>query len=321
MSKSKFNASATVVGKVQKKEIKEDIGNGLGKIILKSNENRVFYNVWNRKNNTNIVDNFMKDVVEDEQYFLMGELTENEYEGNINRNIRAFINKDGEVVNFSDSENSDEKAVASISGDVRNKQLKYTDNIPGVQKKDEHIPLLKFKVLIFNTYNSDNKDEPLSRNEVLMEELKRNKEYAEENPDKVNYDIDELKDLFDSLNADDSYTTILDVYDLMKEMPIKIYNVDELNLTAIGDLADKMAEEVEEGMNITCACYIKNQFKSRDYDEFGTPIEDDSQSSSETINRIEVAKFDGGYTDKKNIYGINEDMLGQEDTTGKSKEW
>jgi hypothetical protein len=258
----------------------------------------------------------MDTVEEEQQYFVMGKLTENEYDGNINRNIEAFVNKSGEVVNFNESEDSKQKAVSSISGDIKKRNLRFKEDIPGVEKKGEPIPLLELKILIFNTYNRDNKDEPLSRDEVLKNELLRNKEYAEEN--EVEYDVKKLKKLYISLKEDDSYTNVLNVYDKMKEMPIRIYNVDELNLTSYGELADKISEEVKEGMNITCACYIKNQFKTMDYDEFGTPNEN-SDDNTETINRIEIAKFDGGYTDDKNIYGINEKMLGEEDTTDKLK--
>lgn len=277
MSESVFRNVATLVGQVVDKEYRDDIGSGLGKMNIDAGGNRVYVNIWNTKDN-NVAEPFLNKYQEGDYIQVQGELEEQFYNNEYRRNIRAWVsNRDGVMRVQKASEDNKGKAVASLAGDVMDIDLRFRDDVVGMDLT-EPIPVTDVRIAFFNTYNSDDRNTPLTRAEVLINEIKRYGDYAKLNEIPANFD--NLTKWISTLEEDDSVKTVLDILSKFLNTSARMYNIKTYNCVAYKDVAEKLAEELLVGDNVTVGLFINNRLVE---DEFGT--------IGDIVNELEIGKL------------------------------
>ncbi|MFW6016219.1 MAG: hypothetical protein ACOCRK_07245 [bacterium] len=263
-----FGNFATVVGRVNSKQMK-DFGSGLGKLSLNVNDGKAFVDLWNPKD-TNVVESFFHEINEGEKIQLRGEIQESYYNENYNRRLRPFIPKTG--VEYSvKSDDVEEKFNAALSGDVVKMEMKYDE---------DGAPSMELIFVILNLYNPNTKENDLTRQEVLIRELENYKDYVSNRDDMPGRE-EIVEKLINKTKSDDSreniYKVLMKFYDRFNP---RMWNINILHLTAFDDIAQEIADKVDEYDNCQFGVSVYNM---RDEDEFGF--------INGIINKVEIKKI------------------------------
>lgn len=285
MGESKFRNVATITGKVKRREFKNNIGNGLLEVFVDADGNSIKMQKWNTKNNANAAEEFSSQFEDGGKYRFQGNLSERENEGNVYREVKCW-NSVNEV-----GEDDEERAVLALAGDVLDINMAYpnTADVKGFDYKEDVTPKVDIKILYFNTYNSDGED--YTREQVLINEIQRYGDYCKEN--NIDANFDDLKSWMNILEDIGGMSNVLDVYDKFSKTSANIFNITELTVVALGDIAEQIAGEVEKGDNLELGVFIENKFGSSvEYDFFGNPVDsDDNQKGGENYSRLKIGKY------------------------------
>ena len=283
---SKFNNAVTVIGKPTNKEIK-DFGSGLGEVYVRAGQDSVKFQKWNDDYNPTAGEDLVNGLEVGKKYQIQGNMSEREFDGSIFREVKPW-NNIKEV-----GEDVDEKAVIGLSGDVYKLNMSYPQEVLGFEYEGEAVPKFDFKLLLFNNYNKDTKENDLTRQQVLINTIEYYGDKCKK--DGIDANFDQLTKWLETLE-DGGVAEVYDIYEKLKKTSCKLYKMSEITLTALGDIGQEMADNVVVGDNITLGAFIENRMNfvpiKRDF--FGNPLEgqkEQDNSQKEAINRIRVDNY------------------------------
>lgn len=306
MTDAKYNNYSQVIGTISSLALK-DIGdnkNGLGKMTVRSNGNLINVDFWNpNKATTNHVDRLFSRLKEGQVVRVGGEMTENEYEDNIYRNLRAYISaKKGVNANsfqvYREDEEFDEKSVLMFEGDVLRMDMSYDD---------DGKPTLTAKVATFNRYNRETKEEDLSIARVVANTLKNLSDYVKDNEGKMPHvDTAKLDALFEEIKDNPTKANAITVLNkfMALDYDANMFNINVLTLTAHGEMAEECINEFDAGDNISVGVGVYNKAKQ---DEFGFS---DGSISELRIQKIKSVneKVDGVVAHEDSLGSVEDEV-------------
>ena len=166
MGDSQFRNQGTVVGRLDGTNFKSEVGrNGIGNLTLNADGDKIQIALWGREDGS--TKDFLDTLEKGTKYEARGNIDMRTDDENTYVSVQPY-NTDGVA-----RTEKEEDAVALLSGDVFDWDLKYNDNGE---------PEGEIQLLVFNTYNRDG-DDDLTRAEVLIKELEGQIEYINENND------------------------------------------------------------------------------------------------------------------------------------------
>ena len=295
-----YRNEAQVVGLINNAEFDADRGrSGAGRVGIRADESMVYVQMWERTddddNSLRIVENFIKGLTEGRYIDAAGELNEWESEGEYRRQIvnRMVSKKKEKVYNMDvlDTEDTNELAIVTLAGDVLESDCNLTSEVQG-KKVNEETPRLDLTLVTFNFYNPKTDEEDLTPREVLINEINRSINYLEENNKSTSL-FEKMKGKLENDKSDQAF------YDVLKQFVKngQSYNINTFHLTAYGDLAENIDDEVNTGDNITVGCDILN-----------TQVRNKYNIAKGTLNEIEIGYY-AGINEKSGVSegGINDD--------------
>ena len=245
MSDAKFKNMAVAVGEVENTNFSSETGkNGMGKVTLNCDGDKVSVTVWGREDGS--TQRFIENLEEGSLQQVQGNVQQRRYDGKWYIDIQAWGTN-----GFTEKTDTKQKAVASIKGDVLNNEIEFTP---------EGDPQGELQLLIF-----DSRGEDKTRAEILQEEIKRSVEWLEENTSKS---TDRYKELYESLEDDDSVDNVLSTFEeLQKNTDMRFFQIGHLLIKYEDKVGEYLVEEsVEEGYNIGLGISIINRMET---DHFG----------------------------------------------------
>lgn len=311
MTEAKYNNYSQVIGQITSLALK-DIGDnkeGLGKMTVRANGNLINVDFWNpKKATTNHVSRLFSRLKEGQTVRVGGEMTENEYEDNIYRNLRAYISaQDGIKPNnfqvYREDEEVEEKAVLMFEGDILKMDMSY-DN--------DGKPTLTSKVATFNRYNPETKKEDLSVARVIANTIKNLSDYVKDNEGKMPHvDTGQLDALFERIKNDPSKANALTVLNefLALGYDTNLFNINLLTLNAHGEMAEKCVNEFDAGDNVSLGIGVYNKAKT---DEYGF--------TDGSVSELRIQKI-RSVNEKADGVVANEDSLGDVDEEVADLDW
>lgn len=311
MTEAKYNNYSQVIGQITSLALK-DIGDnkeGLGKMTVRANGNLINVDFWNpRKATTNHVSRLFSRLKEGQTVRVGGEMTENEYEDNIYRNLRAYISaQDGIKPNnfqvYREDEEVEEKAVLMFEGDILKMDMSY-DN--------DGKPTLTSKVATFNRYNPETKKEDLSVARVIANTIKNLSDYVKDNEGKMPHvDTGQLDALFERIKNDPSKANALTVLNefLALGYDTNLFNINLLTLNAHGEMAEECVNEFDAGDNVSLGIGVYNKAKT---DEYGF--------TDGSVSELRIQKI-RSVNEKADGVVANEDSLGDVDEEVADLDW
>lgn len=278
----KFGNYCTIIGDVAKEGKKKKEINGeeakLGNLKLNLNNGQNgFTNIWNLKNvDRNKVLEFYDQIEEGERIQIQGSLEEDYYQNEYRRRLNAQVYR-RTGVNFNKT-NKEPKFVAMLRGNIIDRELRYED----IERFDgDNIAKMEIKLAIYNFYNRETKKEDLTKNEVLINELNKEKNDLEDNNNEDAKAYKTIKKLIKKAEENDgieNHTKVLNkFYELFNP---RMYNIDILNLVAYKDMAEELRNQTDKYDNAKLAVQVNNY---QEKDEFEVTIG--------FVNEVEIKKI------------------------------
>lgn len=277
---SKFMNNANIKGEVRDTELAEVGGRTNEKLKVNIHCNGSFINMQLRtpsRADTNYAEQLYDMLSRGDKIEINGSLEEYLWEKEYRRNVQPYCSTANGVGNNvkvypSDTEIK-EMASARLAGDVIEKTPEYDE---------EGELILNFTLLYWNTYNPEDRDNPLSRKEVLKNAIQNYGSYQSKQGNEFNEEglANLIKKLEDTEEFD--LETIVKIYKKFdKEFNPFLFNISEYHITARDNIAEDMST-VDELDNISLGVYIKNE-----------TILDDFGFSDGTTNELQVGRFVG----------------------------
>jgi hypothetical protein len=253
---SNYGNFVTVVGQVYDKSMKNDIGNGLGKLTLDVGDGRAYINLWNPQGKQH-VEKFFESIANNDNIQIKGQLQEETYQGEYKRKVKGFVSSGNGVSYNIVSPDTEGKYVAALSGDVVEQTY---DMVNGVSR-------LEITLVIYNTFDSKDRDNILTRQEVLMNELNSFKDYVLKAKNIDDEGLNLLNRLIESTSSNNSIENITKILLKFEErFHPKKWNIDILHLTAHGTIAEQIGNKIDVYDNVQFGVVIKNM---KNVDEYG----------------------------------------------------
>ena len=287
MSNSQFMNNAFVVGEVRDIELSE-LGqrkNARCRVNLYTNNGYVNVQLNSpKKAERNYAEDLMDSLDKGDIVQISGTLEEFFWNDEYRRNVSPYVStKNGwgnSIKVLAPEQEVDKKANARLAGDIIEKEISYDD---------EGNMQIDFGLLYFSDYNPADRDNPLTREKVLLNAIENFGSYAKDNNKDIDFQkLTELKEEVELLEESDLKEIVTVYKEFVNVYNPLLFNISEFHITAKGKFAEEM-EDVEEFDNITVGVYIKNNTV---IDEFGL--------AEGSENLLEVGKFQG----------INESLAG-----------
>lgn len=278
MSESRYANFGQVTGRIDSLSLKDvgDRAEALGKMVVRSGENRIHVDFWNPRNaDVNYISQFFSQLQEGEYITVGGEVVEESWNDNLIRKIRAYVSKSKGITTctvYGDTLDKKQKAVLRAEGDIMEIEASYNENGE---------PSVDIELGVFNLYNPETKKEDLSPAKAVYHEIKGYLDYLERNNDSVAYE-NELKNMMKNLQENPTKQNAIKMANRYRQYRDQMYNLSVLTVTAHGEVAEEIIEEVSKGDNISVGCYIYNK---ADSDEFGF--------SEGSISELRIKKYKG----------------------------
>jgi len=262
MKDSKFENSAKVIGTVSKREFKGNVGkNGIGHLGVKTKGSTVYTSMWGKE--TGVVKKKISSLNDGDAVKVRGELVERFYDGEYKRNLLNKMVSDDKVYNIDVVDGEKELAILKLSGDVIDRSMVYTKE--GIRGKEvlEEVPKIEMEIAVYNNYNRETEKNDLSREQVLINEIKSSERYLKKNSKDIPKEYAVWKNKLDSGVEFKEFVNILKLFKEARQG--NLYNISTVHVVAYEDMAERL-KEAEIGTNITIGADINTKLIINDYD-------------------------------------------------------